>query len=80
MMCGATDPSQQIIKYPPPGGAFCGLVYDKELVATARRHCRPFQGWRYLDPKDAPADARDLKGGKNMPEKLKAELADLGLL
>ncbi len=62
------------------GKPHCGLVYEKELVATARRHCRPFQGWRYLDPKDAPADARDLKGGKNMPEKLKAELAELGLL
>jgi hypothetical protein len=58
----------------------CGLVYDKELIATARRSCRPFQGWRYLDPKDAPPDARSLKGGKGMPEKLKAELAELGLL
>lgn len=58
----------------------CGLVYEKDLVATARRSCRPFQGWRYLDPKNAPVDARGLKGGKNMPETLKAELADLGLL
>lgn len=58
----------------------CGLVYDKELVATVRRACRPFQGWRYFDPKDAPPDARNLKGGKGMPEKLKAELAELGLL
>ena len=62
------------------GVPHCGLVYDKELVATARRACRPFQGWRYFDPKDAPPDARNLKGGKGMPEKLKAELAELGLL
>lgn len=62
------------------GVPHCALVYEPTLVPTARRFCRPFQGWRYLDPKDAPPDARDLKGGKNMPEKLKAELAELGLL
>ena len=57
----------------------CGLVYDPELIATVRRHRDPFQGWRYLDPKDAPPDARDLKG-LNLPEALKIELAELGLL
>ena len=44
-----------------------------------RRHHRPFQGWRYFDPKDAPPDVRDIKAG-NLPEKLKMELAELGLL
>lgn len=61
------------------GVPHCGLVYDPKLVAVARRAHRPFQGWRYLDPKDAPPDARDLKG-VNLPEKLKIELAELGLL
>lgn len=58
----------------------CGIVYDPKLVATARRSHRPFQGWRYLNASDAPSDARDLKGGKGLPEVLKAELAELGLL
>jgi hypothetical protein len=49
------------------------------MVATVRRHRDPFQGWRYLDAKDAPPDARDLKG-LNLPEALKIELAELGLL
>jgi hypothetical protein len=62
------------------GRPHCALVYDSKLIPTARRFCRPFQGWRYLDPKDAPADVRDLKGAKNLPEKLKAELTALGLL
>jgi len=57
----------------------CGLVYDPQMIATVRRHRDPFQGWRYLDPKDAPPDARDLKG-LNLPEALKIELAELGLL
>jgi hypothetical protein len=62
------------------GGPHCGIVYEPKLVATARRSHRPFQGWRYLNGSDAPADARDLKGGKGLPESLKAELAELGLL
>lgn len=62
------------------GVPHCGIVYDPKLIATARRAHRPFQGWRYLPAADAPADARDIKGGKGLPEALKAELADLGLL
>jgi hypothetical protein len=61
------------------GVPHCGLVYEPKLIATARRYHRPFQGWRYLDPKDAPPDARELKG-LNLPEALKLELAELGLL
>jgi hypothetical protein len=61
------------------GAPHCGLVYEPKLVRVLRRFHRPFQGWRYLDPKDAPADARDLKG-KNLPEALAIELAELGLL
>ena len=43
-------------------------------------HHRPFQGWRYFDPKDAPPDVRGIKGRGNLPEKLQAELVELGLL
>jgi hypothetical protein len=62
------------------GVPHCGIVYDPELVQTERRFRSPFQGWRYLDAGEAPADARELKGGKNLPETLKIELAELGLL
>jgi hypothetical protein len=62
------------------GVPHCGLVYEPKLIATLRRAHRPFQGWRYFDPKDAPQDVRDLKGGKGMPQALKMELAELGLL
>jgi hypothetical protein len=58
----------------------CGLVYDPRLVPPARRSHRPFQGWRYLDAKDAPPDARSLRRSKDLPQALCAELADLGLL
>jgi len=62
------------------GVPHCGIVYEPKLVATARRSHRPFQGWRYLNAADAPADARELKGGKGLPEALKIELSELGLL
>ena len=74
---------QRILELKPVtrnGTPHCGIVYDPKLFVTVRRFHRPFQGWRYLEPKDAPPDIRDLKGGKNLPEALKIELAELGLL
>lgn len=73
---------QRILELKPVtknGTPHCGIVYDPKLIPTVRRFHRPFQGWRYLAAKDAPPDARDLKG-KNLPEALKIELAELGLL
>ncbi|MFO1184092.1 MAG: DUF1489 domain-containing protein [Bauldia sp.] len=56
-----------------------GLVLEPVPVPTHWRPRRPFQGWRYLSAKDAPAD---LAAGDEaeMPEALRAELAALGLL
>ena len=61
------------------GGPGCALVLDHKLVPVVRRYHRPFQGWRYLTEKDAP---RDLRAGEavELPEKLRAELASLGLI
>lgn len=58
----------------------CGLVYEPKLIPTLRRSHRPFQGWRYLEVRDAPADVRSLQFGKGLPEALCAELSELGLL
>jgi hypothetical protein len=62
------------------GVPHCGLVYDKRLVSVRARPRRAFQGWRYLEPKDAPPDIAALKGAKGLPEPLQRELAVLGLL
>lgn len=61
------------------GVPHCGLVYDKEMVRVLPRQHRPFQGWRYFDPKDAP---RDLKKGEegDLPEEMYRELTALGLI
>ena len=58
----------------------CGLVYHKELVPVVARPRRAFQGWRYLEDKDAPPDLAKTKGAKGLPEKLQRELSALGLL
>ena len=40
---------------------------------------RAFQGWRYFEAKDVPADLRAGRGGYDLPPALRAELAELGL-
>ena len=56
----------------------CRLVLDPKVVRTEWQPKRPFQGWRYLDPKEAPRDLR--KGrGDDLPPALSAELAGLGI-
>ena len=59
----------------------CELVLGPEIVETAPQPKRPFQGWRYFKAEEAP---RDLIGmGESvaaMPEDLRRELAELGLL
>ncbi|MCV2871282.1 DUF1489 domain-containing protein [Defluviimonas sp. WL0050] len=58
----------------------CGIVMDPEIVRTEAAMRRPFQGWRYLDPKDAP---RDLPKGRGtdtaLPEEMALALAEIGL-
>ena len=61
------------------GGPSCALMLDRKLVPVARRHHRPFQGWRYLAEVDAPRDLRPGEAAK-LPEELRAELAALGLM
>lgn len=56
----------------------CHLVYDKDLVMVAPRPRRPFQGWRYLPDNEAPPDIG--KAARDLPDKLRRELSELGLL
>jgi hypothetical protein len=59
----------------------CHIVLDCKPVLVEPRPYRAFQGWRYLDPKDAPRDLdRAAPGARDMPEDLRRELRSLGLL
>lgn len=63
----------------PEGMPRCGLELEPVLIETEWQPRRPFQGWRYLDAKDAPADLGRGKGA-DLPPELRAELAQLGLI
>lgn len=61
------------------GIARCHLVLEPVVVPVIPRPRGPFQGWRYLDLKDAPSDLKGQDGG-GLPHELQQELASLGLL
>ena len=57
------------------------LVLSGAVIPVMPRPCRPFQGWRYLQARDAPEDlGRNAGAIAEMPETLRRELRELGLL
>src|SRR3546814_16961587 len=62
------------------GRGFARLHLGPVLVRVAPRNHRPFQGWRYLEAADAPADlAAAGAGGDDLPPVLQAELRAWGI-
>lgn len=59
------------------GRACCDIVMRPDLIRTVPMPRRPFQGWRYLDPREAPSD---LAPGADGDGELAGELARLGLI
>ena len=75
---------QRILRLDPVEGedgiTRCALVLDPELVRTEPAPRRPFQGWRYLKPGDAPRDLPAQRAGDDeLPPELAEALANLGL-
>jgi hypothetical protein len=59
----------------------CRLVMRPKVIAVAPRPMRPFQGWRYFKEAAAPPDlGKAAASVAAMPEPLRRELRDLGLL
>jgi hypothetical protein len=58
----------------------CGLILEAQVIRTEPAPRRPFQGWRYLDPKDAPRDlAQPRRGDDALPPGMAEALADFGV-
>ena len=84
VMQGFITARQRLLELRPverDGVSYCALVYDTELITVEPRPRRPFQGWRYLDPEDAPRDmGKWVAGAEDQSQSLQKELIELGLL
>ena len=59
----------------------CAIMLDDALVRTATARKRPFQGWRYLKPEDAPPDLGQARQDDDaLPPELAGALAEIGVL
>lgn len=58
----------------------CDIIMSPNLVRTLPRPKGPFQGWRYLQPKDAPPDLESGGFAEGGSSELAEELARLGLI
>jgi hypothetical protein len=63
------------------GTACCGIVLDPQLVLTRSHPRRAFQGWRYLEPSDAPRDLQAYDpAADDMPPGMREDLRELRLI
>jgi len=59
----------------------CGIVMERDLIRTQPAPRRAFQGWRYLEPGDAPPDLpAHRQGDDRLPPELSGKLAEIGIL
>ena len=59
----------------------CALVLEPKVIPVEPRPHRAFQGWRYLAAREAPRDLEAVpRGAVAMPEGMRRELRDLGLM
>ncbi len=57
----------------------CAIVLDPEVVRTEAVPRRPFQGWRYLEARDAPADLVSGDPIADLPMELRRALSEVGV-
>lgn len=64
------------------GTRCCLIMLGPELIPVRPTPRRAFQGWRYLEPDDAPADLNRAEGDEiaAMPAAMRRQLAELGLI
>ncbi len=59
----------------------CSIKLDPEIIPTVTALKRPFQGWRYLTPEDAPADLpKGRRQEEDLPIELTRALSEIGVL
>jgi len=71
---------QQILEIRKVGegaAARCEMALSPDIIKVAPTPRRAFQGWRYLDPKDAPPDLPS-GGDVEIPDDLARQLREVG--
>lgn len=63
-------------------GMRCMILQDANMIETVHMPRRPFQGWRYLKPCDAPPDRGAYMGdvAEGLSPEMEEELREAGLL
>lgn len=82
---GHVQVRQPVLRFEPvrtdDGVERCRIVLAPEFLRTAWQMKRPFQGWRYLVPLEAPSDLSDGEADMlALPADMRRELALLGLI
>ncbi len=58
----------------------CRIVFKPQIIPVRPVPKRAFQGWRYLEAADSPPDLPKAARAAGLPEKMRRDLAELGLL
>jgi hypothetical protein len=87
VICGFMQARQRVLDvvedHWSDGTSCAGLVLDPKLKPLVGRPTKPFQGWRYLTPEDAPPDLLlrpPVVGEAELPPVLRRELRALCLI
>lgn len=86
VIAGFVSARQKVIRFEPhtrrDGQTGTMILVAPQVIPVQPRPMKPFQGWRYYKPEDAPPDlaARDISAMHAMPTHLRKALAELCLL
>lgn len=58
----------------------CRILFKPQIIGVRPTPRRAFQGWRYLTADDAPVDLPRGEKGSDLPDKMRRELVELGLI
>lgn len=70
----------EIVGFEEAEGGRTNILVTTQLIDVVPKPRRAHQGWRYLEPADAPADLADGAAGDVLPAEIAGELAKLGLV
>lgn len=72
------QPIQDITTHGEGRASRCEITLEPRVIRTAPLARRPFQGWRYLEAREAPPDLTDFDPSADLPPDLARELQALG--